>query len=61
MEFFEDGNLELYNLEDDLDEQHNLIDDHRELAQELLSEMRSWRKKTGAKLPNETNPDYVKN
>ncbi|MCA9424489.1 MAG: sulfatase [Candidatus Omnitrophica bacterium] len=61
MEFFEDGNLELYNLEDDLGEQHNLIDDHHELAQELLSEMRSWRKKTGAKLPNETNPDYVKN
>lgn len=58
MEFFEDGRLELYNLEEDLGEERNLADRHPEIANELFKEMREWREEVQAPTPTELNPEY---
>jgi arylsulfatase A-like enzyme len=60
IEFFEDGKLELYNLKDDPAEATDLSGKHPEKAQELLKEMRDWRKDVDAQMM-ERNPDYDPN
>ena len=57
IEFFEDGSLELYNLKDDTGETQNLAAKQPERAQELLHELRAWRKSVGAQMPTD-NPAY---
>lgn len=57
-EYFEDGDLELYNLEEDLTEQNNLAEDYPEKVEELLSKLREWRASTNAPVPTEKNPEY---
>ncbi len=42
-EYFEDGGLELYNLEEDPGESHNLAEELPELTIELLQQLRDWR------------------
>jgi len=58
IEYFEDGDLELYNLKDDIGEQNNLVDTVPEKAAELHKLMLAWRKKVNAPVPTELNPDY---
>ncbi len=58
IEYFEDGALELYNLEDDIAEQNNLADTMPEKAAELHTLMLAWRKAVNAPVPTEFNPDY---
>ncbi len=58
LQFFEDNRLELYNLETDLGEQNNLAETHPGKAQELLEDLRKWRKDINAQMPT-LNPDYV--
>lgn len=60
-EYFENGDLELYNLESDLGEQHNLAEEMPEKAKELHLMLKQWRKDTGAPVPNQLNPDYMEN
>lgn len=57
IEFYEDNHLELYNLEHDISEDHNLVEDHPELVQGLHQQLDSWRKSVEAKIP-EKNPDW---
>jgi len=57
IEFFEDGRLELYNLRQDIGEEHNLARDQPRLASELAGLLADWRKRVEAKLP-QPNPDY---
>ncbi|UCS95895.1 sulfatase [Echinicola marina] len=57
-EYFEDGDLELYNLEEDLTEQNNLAEDHHEKVEELLLKLREWRASTNAAVPTEKNSEY---
>lgn len=57
-EYFEDGVLELYNLEEDLGETQNLVKDYPEKAQELYQLLKEWRGRTDAAVPKEPNPDY---
>jgi arylsulfatase A-like enzyme len=52
LEFLEDGRLELYNLSDDLNEQHNLADQLPEKAQELHRRLVAWRKQVNAPMPS---------
>ncbi|MDD4681082.1 MAG: aryl-sulfate sulfohydrolase, partial [Clostridia bacterium] len=59
-DYFEDGGFELYNLENDLGEQHNLSDEMPEKVEELHSMLKQWRKKTGAPVPKKLNPDFKK-
>jgi arylsulfatase A-like enzyme len=58
IEYFEDGALELYNLEDDIGERKNLAETLPEKTGELHELMLTWRKEVNAPVPTELNPDY---
>ena len=51
IEFFNDGRLELYNLADDLGEQHDLSAKMPEETRELHDELTAWRTSVDAKMP----------
>jgi arylsulfatase A-like enzyme len=51
LEFFEDGKLELYNLKEDIGEQHNVADANPAKVKELQAKMLAWRENVGAKTP----------
>jgi arylsulfatase A-like enzyme len=51
IEYFDDGTVELYNVEDDLPETKNLASSQPELAARLTKRLHAWRAATGAKLP----------
>ncbi|QGJ72300.1 putative sulfatase [Planctomycetales bacterium 10988] len=51
IQFLADGRLELYDLEEDPSESHNLAEERPELTQQLLSEMVEWRKVNNVPLP----------
>jgi arylsulfatase A len=57
IEFFEDGSLELYNLEDDISESNNLAQSKPDLARRLQKQLGSWRSEVGARMPTK-NPEY---
>ena len=57
MEFFEDGRLELYNLRDDIEEDHNLAAAEPGIVASLHALLVEWRTSVEAKIP-EPNPDF---
>lgn len=57
IEFFEEGDLELYNLKTDPGEKNNLAKKNPEKAQALLMELKAWRKSVDAQMPTK-NPNY---
>lgn len=57
IEFFDDGSLELYNLEEDVGEQHNLATEMPDKAIALRARLAAWRQAVGAKMPT-PNPDF---
>jgi len=57
IEFFEDGQLELYNLKHDIGEKDNLADTMPKKAAGLQRKLAKWRESVGAKMPT-PNPDY---
>jgi alkaline phosphatase len=57
IENFEDGSVELYNLREDLGEEHNLGEQRPVQAKDLLAKLHAWRESVGAQMPSE-NPDY---
>jgi len=58
IEFFEDGRLELYNLRDDIGEQHDLVGQMPGKAEELHAALAQWREEVDAPVPS-PNPAYV--
>lgn len=58
IEFFEDGKVELYNLETDPSETKNVSDENPEIAQRMLKELKEWQAATNAPIPTELNPDF---
>lgn len=56
--YFERNEYELYNLEDDPGENHNLAKIETGVRNELIRELELWRKNVKAPVPNEINPDY---
>ena len=58
IEFFEEGELELYNLREDSSEGNNLAAKMPEKVKELHASMLKWRKATKAPVPTEKNPQY---
>lgn len=50
-EYFEDGRLELFNLHDDLSQQHNLAASNPAKANELRGRLLAWRKELNAPMP----------
>jgi len=57
LEFFEDQHLELYNLRDDLGEQHDLAKEMPDKAAALRDQLHAWRESVGAAMPT-VNPDF---
>jgi arylsulfatase A-like enzyme len=57
-EYFDDGHLELYNLKDDISEEHNLVEQCPEIALKLHTQLADWRQSVQARIP-QTNPQYV--
>lgn len=57
-QYFEDGDLELYNLSDDPGERNNLAGSMPEKADELLNILLAWRTQNHAPVPAEKNPAY---
>ncbi len=58
IENFEDGVLELYNLEKDLSEKTNVALKETNVTKELYKELVNWRKETKAPIPTKLNPLY---
>lgn len=56
MEFFEDGRLELYRLDEDPGETHNLAETNPEKARELHGKLKAWREEIGAPMPTPNVP-----
>lgn len=57
-EYFENGALELYSLENDIGEKENLADKYPEKVRELYGLLQKWREETGAPVPRALNPEY---
>ena len=57
VEFFEDGQSELYNLKEDIGETKDLAAEMPEKVAELKTKLADWREEVGAQMPTE-NPDY---
>jgi arylsulfatase A-like enzyme len=51
IQFLNDGQIELYNLEEDLKESNNLVKENEQLTQDLLDELVSWRIENKVPLP----------
>jgi len=51
IEFFDTGQVELYNLGDDISEEHNLAIELPEKVAELQKRLAKWRAEVGARLP----------
>lgn len=57
LEFFEDDRLELYNVYDDVGEEHEVSLDHPEIVAELKALLDAWKVDVKARIP-EPNPNY---
>ena len=51
IEFFEDGRCELYNLQKDLEQQHNLAEEETERLVEMKTRLSRWREEVEALIP----------
>jgi len=58
IEYFEDSELELYNLKEDIGEKNNLSKKRPQKAKELHQLLVDWRKVVHAPVPTELNPKY---
>ncbi len=58
IQYFENNDVELYNLKDDISEKNNLAKSNTEKAEELLAILDKWRVETNAPVPTKLNPDY---
>lgn len=58
--YFEDNNLELYNLKNDISESNDLSKENIEKTLELFNDLKIWRDHRNAPIPTKLNPDYDK-
>jgi len=58
IQYFENNDLELYDLKSDISEKINLTKTFPEKTKEMLKRLEKWRKETGAPVPVEMNPEY---
>jgi len=57
IQFYEDGRLELFNLEDDLGERRNLVQKEPVRTKQMFKLLDEWRENVNASMPS-PNPDY---
>jgi len=60
IKWYEDNQLELYNLKEDIGEKNNLVDKKPELADELHKRLSEWLKKMDAKYPTRNPQAKIK-
>ncbi len=58
IQYFENNDLELFNLASDPSERTNLAQKEKAKTIELLADLQAWQKKTKAPIPTERNPDF---
>jgi len=58
IQYFEKGELELYNLKEDIGEKNNLAKSNASKRDQLLEKLRAWQKETNADIPSKPNPDF---
>lgn len=58
IQYFESGDIELYDLESDIGESTVLTEKHPEVVTELLGELQQWQSQTNAAIPKEPNPNF---
>ncbi|MFZ9045325.1 MAG: sulfatase [Cyclobacteriaceae bacterium] len=56
--YFENNEMELYDLCDDIGERNNLVLEEPAKSAEMLKYLQDWWKKTNAPIPVDLNPDY---
>lgn len=56
--FFENDEIELYNLVEDIGERNNLTIKEPEKTEELLNYLKNWWNETNAPIPKDLNPEY---
>ena len=57
--YFENDEMELYNLAEDMGERNNLVQREPVKTEEMLNYLKNWWKETKAPIPEKLNPDYV--
>lgn len=57
LEYFENGTIQLFDLEADQGEQNDLSGAHRDIAKQLIDKLHRWRKDVGAEMMD-PNPDF---
>jgi len=57
-QYFESGDLELYDLQNDIGESRNLSDERPEITARLLTQLQSWRQDVDAPIPVKPNPRF---
>ena len=57
IEYYETGNVQLFNLKNDIGEQNDLVNSKPEKVKELKMYLANWRKSVKAQMM-EPNPDY---
>ena len=58
--YFEDNDIELYDLQKDISENNNLAKVESKKTKELLIMLDNWRVRTQAPVPKQVNPDFIK-
>ncbi|WP_340114593.1 sulfatase [Maribellus mangrovi] len=61
IQYFENNDIELYNLKEDIGEKNNMANSNPEKVDELLEMLERWRKETGAPVPTALNPEFQSN
>lgn len=57
-EYYEDGVKELYNLQNDVGERHNLALQNPDIVKKLHNQLVNWQKQLKAPIPVKLNPDF---
>ena len=57
--YFEDKEVELYNLKDDIGEKKDLSKINESKARNLLAELQNWWEITNAPIPTKLNPEFL--
>lgn len=58
IQYFENNEIELYNLKDDISEKNNMVKSNPEKVIELVELLNQWRKQTNAPIPADLNPEF---
>jgi len=57
-EYFEEGRLELYDLQTDIGERHDRSESMPDQTQKLHAQLKQWRRSVDAPIPTQQNPEY---